>query len=255
MFALPTPKIDGISAITITSPDLETSLAFYQTLGFKELYRADMPFPWIQITDGALLMMLRKDSTPYIALTYYVNEIDALVAELESAGILFETKPKAADMIKRCLIKSPDQMNISLVSLVEGFIQPAGKTMLTTPPQDYYNPEKYTNKVCGMFGELAHPVKNLEASIVFWDKLGFKCLSKMTHPYNWAIVSDGSGIIGLHETDSFANPAITFFASDMKEKIETLKNNGLKNFTQKGETNIVITTPEKQYINLFKLGI
>ena len=63
MFEILVPKIDGISAITITSPDLEKSLSFYQKLGFKELYRADVPFPWIQITDGALLIMLRKDST------------------------------------------------------------------------------------------------------------------------------------------------------------------------------------------------
>lgn len=255
MFTLPTPKIDGISAITITSPDLEASLLFYQTLGFKELYRADMPFPWIQISDGALLMMLRKDNTPYIALTYYVKDIDRLVAALESEGIVFTTRPNAGDMIKRCLIQSPDKMNISLVSWVDGFMKPPGQTMLTTAPQDYAKPEKYTNRICGMFGELAHPVKDLNLSIAFWEKLGFLCLSKMTSPYNWAIVSDGLSIIGLHETDSFMHPAITFFASDMKEKIENLKNKGLTNYTQKGRTNIVIETPEKQNINLFTLGM
>ena len=149
MFEIPTPKIDGISAITITSPDLEKSLTFYQMLGFKELFRADMPFPWIQITDGALLLMLRKDSKPYIALTYYVKEIDKLVANLEADGVSFVTKPEATELIKRYLMKSPDNMNVSLVTLVDGFVKPAKPTMLTTPPQDFSNPDKYANKVCG----------------------------------------------------------------------------------------------------------
>ena len=127
--------------------------------------------------------------------------------------------------------------------------------MLTTPPQDFSNPDKYANKVCGLFGELAHPVQDIDKSMIFWEKLGFKLLSRMTTPYNWTIISDGLSIIGLHQTESFVKPAITFFACDMKEKIEKLKTNGLAGFTDKGGSNIVLTTPEEQNINLFKLGI
>src|SRR5215203_3934495 len=178
MFDLPKPKLGDVSAITITSPDLERSLVFYQKLGFKELYRADVPFPWIQISDGALLMMLRQDNTPYIALTYYVKGIDKLVAALEVEGILFTTKPNPTDMIKRCVMKSPDGMNVSLVSFVDDFVQPTGQTLLTMPPTDYNNPDKYVNKFCGMFGEFAHPVADIDKSMVFWEKLAFKLLSK-----------------------------------------------------------------------------
>ncbi len=245
MFDLPKPKLGTISAITITTPDLETSLSFYQKLGFKELYRADFPFPWIQITDGALLIMLRKDKTPYIALTYYVKNIEALTADLESEGIEFTTKPNSGEMIKRYLIKSPDGMNVSLVTFVDGFMQPAGETMLTMQPKDFGNPEKYVNKVCGIFGEFAHPVADIDKSTEFWKKLGFKILSRMTTPYNWAIISDGLSIVGLHQTDSFVNPTITFFASDMKEKIENLKAKGITEFTEKNSSNIVVLTPEK----------
>jgi len=253
---LPKPKIGNISAITITSPDLEKSLAFYQKLGFKELYRADMPFPWIQITDGALQLMLRKDNTPYIALTYYVNNIDKTVHDLETEGIGFVTKPNPAELIKRCLMRSPDGMNVSLVTLVEGFMQPTGQTMLTMPPQDYSNPDKYINKTCGLFGEFAHPVTDIDISMTFWEKLGFKILSKTTSPYPWAVISDGLNIVGLHQTKSFSAPTITFFAADMKDKIEKLKNNGFNNFIEYGkQSNVVVTTPEKQHINLFQLGM
>src|SRR5690348_3149384 len=101
MFAIPTPKLGSATAITIASPDPDASLRFYQKLGFTELMRMDFPFPWIQISDGALLIMLRKDDDRYIALTYYVNNIEQIVNELETQGISFIQKPKNTDMVKR----------------------------------------------------------------------------------------------------------------------------------------------------------
>src|ERR1041385_7782707 len=120
---LPTPKLGDVTAITITSPDLENSLAYYQRLGFKELFRSDFPFSLIQISDGALMMMIRKDNNPYCAMTYYVKDMNKVVTELESAGIIFSQKPKDFDMIKRAIFQSPDNVTISLVSFVDGFVQ------------------------------------------------------------------------------------------------------------------------------------
>lgn len=252
---LPTPKLGAVTAITIASPDLEISLNYYQQLGFKEIFRADFPFPWIQITDGALLIMLRKDKNPYIALTYYADEFENVVKELKTAGVQVNEMPTPDPIIKRYLIQSPDRHNITLVT-VEGFYQPPGPTMLTMPQQDYMNPDKYVNKICGMFGEFAHPVSDLGASILFWEKLGFKTMSKFTSPYPWAILSDGIAVVGLHQTKHFSHPTITYFAKDSKEKIENLKSKKLKDFPEKAATsNIKLTTPEKQHINLFGLGM
>lgn len=252
---IPTPVLGEVSAITITSPDLDRSFGFYQKLGFKEVMRMDFPFPWIQVSDGALLIMLRKDNDPYIALTYYVKDIDKSVMLIEDAGFKFSEKPKPADMVKKYLLRSPDGVNISLVNIFEGFTQPGGPTMLTMPYQDYNNPEKYVNKTCGMFGELAIPVKDLDQSISFWEKLGFATLSKMSRHYPWAILSDGLAIIGLHQTEDFNTPVITFFAADMKQKIEDLRLKDIEIFKEINPGNIVLTTPEKQKINLFGLGM
>src|SRR5690349_7573258 len=113
--------------------------------------RMDFPFPWIQISDGALLIMLRKDTDRYIALTYYVSDIDQIVNELETKGIAFTQKPKSTDMVKRYVMQSPDGMNISLVHIPDNvFQQPSGPTMLTMPQGDYFKPEKYVNKSIGM---------------------------------------------------------------------------------------------------------
>ena len=253
---LPEPLLGNISALTIATPDLETSLQFYQKLGFKEVMRMDFPFPWIQITDDALLIMLRKADEPYLALTYYSANADKIAADVESRGIQFISKPRDTDMVKRYLFQSPDGLNVSLVGIPDGFSGPSGKTMLTMEQQDYFKPENYTNKTAGMFGELAHPVADLNESIAFWEKIGFKPLSKFASPYPWAILTDGLAVVGLHQTTNYTYPAITFFASDMKDKIEKLRAQGLGELKEMGgSSNVVLKTPEQQHIFLFKLGM
>ena len=252
---LPYPILGEITAFTITTPDIDASFALYKQLGFSEVFRADWPFPWLQISDGAILIMLRKDPNPYIALTYYVREIDKVAADLERKAIDFSFRPKDTDMLKRYVFQSPDRLNISLVSIMEGFSQPPGPTMLRMDQKDYFNPEKYVNKTCGMFGEFAHPVTDLDNSIAFWGLLGFSAVSRFTSPYPWAILSDGLSVVGLHQTKHFSQPTITFFAADMKEKINKLKEHGLTDYTAQGEANITINTYEKQKINLFKMGM
>lgn len=252
---LPVSLLGDISAITIATPNLENSLQYYQKLGFKEIGRADFPFPWIQITDEALLIMLRKDKDPYLALTYYSKNGEKAAAEVEQKGITLLSKPKAADMIKRYLFQSPDGLNISIVTVPEGFRKPAGTTMLTMNQSDYFNPEAYTNPVIGMFGELAHPVADLDKSIAFWEQIGFGVLSRFTSPYPWAILSDGLSVVGLHQSQHFGAPAITYFAADMKEKTEKLKREGLENYTEQSPGNLRLTTPEQQQFFLFRMGM
>lgn len=252
---IPTPILGDISAITITSPDLNASLAFYQRLGFKEVMRSDVPFPLIQVSDGALLIMLRKDPTPYISLTYYVKNLAAVVKEMEQKGITFSRKPKDKGMIKRYIFQSPDGLNIALVTFVPGMVAPSGAGMLTMPQQDMFDPEKYVNKAAGMYGELAHPVADLDKSLAFWASLGFTFVSRQSMPYPWAIISDGLSVVGLHQTTDFSYPALTFFAADMRSKIDKLKAQGLTNYKEKGAGNIVLVTPEQQHINLFGMGM
>ena len=256
MFDLPKPKLGDISGLTINCPDLEASLEFYQKLGFTELFRGDFPFKLIEITDGQIQIMLRQSPTLYFALTYYPRNIEAVVEELESAGIEFWEKTNTeTDYLRRYITTTPDGLNVSFVMYVDAFSQPPGPTMLTMPQGDYFDPEKYVNKTIGLFGEIAHPVLDLDASILFWKKLGFATLSKFASPYPWAIISDGLNSVGLHQTTDFDYPAITYFAVDMAERIEKLKAAGITDLTEKSSGNVVLLTPEGQHINLFTLGM
>jgi len=249
-------KLGDVACVYLTTPDLDSSTAVYEKLGFPKIASNTFPVPWSQSSDGSLLIMMRKDNTPYIGLTYYTNNIEKVVADLEKEGIVFTSKPKDSDPIKRYYFKSPDGFNIMLASNLGGFTQPSGMTMLTMKPADFQSAEKYPNKKSGVFGEYCHPVTDLKKSIEFWTKLGFTLKAEMDSPYPHAIMSDGLMIIGLHQTKNFNYPAITYFGLNTAQRIGEMKQKGLTGFTEfMGMGNQVLTTFEKQHFFMFSIGM
>ena len=116
--------------------------------------------------------------------------------------------------------------------------------------------EKYPNKKCGVFGEFCHPVADLDKSISFWQKIGFTLKGKMDAPYPHAIMSDGLMIIGLHQTQNFNYPVVTYFGVNTAQRIEELKQQGLRNFNEvMGKNNQSLTTFEGQHFFLFNMGM
>jgi len=63
-------------------------------------------------------------------------------------------------------------------------------------------------------------------------------------------------IIGLHQTQNFTYPAITYFGINTAKRTEQLKEKGFTNFTEfMGKNNIVVNTWEGQHFFLFSLGM
>ncbi|MEP7371846.1 MAG: hypothetical protein ABI675_00570 [Chitinophagaceae bacterium] len=249
-------KLGEVACVYVTTPDLDSSVAVYEKLGFPKIASNTFPIPWSQVSDGSPLIMMRKDATPYIGLTYYVTDIENVAAQLEKDGIVFVSKPKEGDPIKRYYIKSPDGFNIMLASNLGGFQPPTGITLLNMKPEDFNAANKYPNKQCGVFGEFAHPVTDLKASVAFWKKLGFKTSAEMKEPYPHAILTDGLMIIGLHQTTHFTYPAVTYFGLNTEKRVQQLKDNGLKNFSEvAGKKNVVFKTFEGQHFFIFLMGM
>jgi len=152
---------------------------------------------------------------------------------------------------------SPDSLAVNLIHYdPAGMYQPQGKTLLNFPQEDFSKAEKLPNPNCGIFGEFATAVKDLNSAVAFWQGLGFEAKSVNQEPYPWAILSDGINILGLHQTKDFDYPAITYFAPDMSERVKRLKESGIDLFSErKGEggskRNFILTTPEGQKIFLF----
>jgi predicted lactoylglutathione lyase len=249
-------KLGEAACVYITTADLDSSVALYEKLGFQKTGSNTFPAPWAQVSDGSLVIMLRKEATAYIGLTYYSGNVEKLAADLEKDGIVFTQQPKEGDQIKRYYFKSPDGFNIMLASNTGGFQQPKGMTMVDMKPEDFMKPEKYPNKECGVFGEFCHPVANLAASLSFWKKIGFTAKYETAAPYPHAILTDGLMIIGLHQAKNFDYPAITYFGLNTEKKIQLLKEKGLSNFAvMAGKNNQVLVTWEKQHFFIFSLGM
>jgi hypothetical protein len=249
-------KLGEVACVYVTTTDLDSSMTVYEKLGFQKIASNTFPVPWVQASDGSLLIMMRKDANPYIGLTYYVTDIEKVTEQLEKDGIVFTQKPKEGDPIKRYYFKSPDGLNIMLASNIGGFQQPHGITLLNMKPEDFQSADKYPNKQCGAFGEFCHPVSDLNKSIAFWKKLGFNIKSQVNAPYPYAILSDGLMLIGLHQTKNFTYPAVTYFGLNTEKRIQQLKEQGLKNFTEMaGKNNVVFKTWEGQHFFLFSLGM
>ncbi len=249
-------KLGDVASVYITTTNLDSSLAVYAKLGFSKTNSNVFPSPWAQVSDGSLMIMLRKDDTPYIGLTYYSRDVEKVAAQLEKDSIVFTGKPKEGDMIKRYYFKSPEGFNIMLSSNLGGFTPPSGPTMLTMKPTDFADATKYPNQLCGAFGEFAFPVKEVNTSLAFWKKLGYKSTAVMKEPYPYVIITDGLMLIGLHQTDHFNYPAITYFGINTANRIKQLKENGLTNFSEvQGRNNVSLKTWEGQHFFIFSMGL
>ena len=159
-------------------------------------------------------------------------------------------------MVKRWYIKSPDGLMIALVNNLGGFTQPTGITLANMKAADYNTADKFPNKQCGVFGEFAIPVTDLNRSVAFWKKLGFTTSAEMKEPYPLAIMTDGLMIIGLHQTTEFNFPAITYFGINTEKRIADLKAKGLQPFKEfGGKGHFMLDTWEGQHMFIFSLGM
>jgi len=80
-------KLGKATQISIGTSDIQKSFAFYQKLGFQKIAGDTLPYPWIQISDGSILLHLNQDGQKYMGLAYFSKEMDKKVNDLEKMGI------------------------------------------------------------------------------------------------------------------------------------------------------------------------
>ncbi|PCJ88434.1 MAG: hypothetical protein COA57_03400 [Flavobacteriales bacterium] len=252
-------KLGEAAQITIGTPSTKRSFEFYRQLGFVKVSEGKNPNPWVQVTDGTLLIFLNQDRLSYISLTYFSRNSRTKLMELDRIGVNFLQRSEKKAKSPTGTFLSPNKLVITIIEHdTANMYRPKGKTLKDISKVDIRNPEKYPNIKCGVFGEFTHPVKDLAVSVEFWKKVGFELLSINQKPYPWAIVSDDNIILGLHQTKHFKQPAITYFAPDMAERINRLQQEGMKGIMGFGKQNgsiknAVVKTPEGQQVFLFSM--
>ena len=217
--------------------DLEAEVQFFQKLGFKLLGRDIVPYPWANLFDGAVRVVLNGDDRDYVGITYFAEDILDQATNLQD--IVFVENNLCIGSENYKTLQDPSGVYIHLI--------PQKPNSNTIPVTNIKNPV-----FLDRFGEFAIPVANIDESIAFWEKLGYQTHGRYTQPYNWAILTDREHmVIGLHQTTMFEKPHLTYFAKDMSDKIKNLESIGVKMQSFGGEQNKIATSPNGHKVNLF----
>ena len=110
-----------------------------------------------------------------------------------------------------------------------------------------------SNQKLGGVSQITIGTSNLEASLPFYAKLGFEVIARDTQPNPWAHVSDGGILILLNE-DGQSHMGLTYFSTDMPQKVAALKAEGV-NFVEEMEQGgkpfmATLETPDGFYVTL-----
>lgn len=193
-------KLGKYVEISTSVQDDEAALAFYQKLGFQyQNYRV--------LSDGSINLNLAPPDVAAPMLRYAGSDIAALQAD----GLELQQDQRGV-----ATFTTPEGLHIMLSPHESRVPMPAGTPLERTPLSR-----------CGKFGEYALPVANVQAAIAYWEKLGFTTLHASDEPEPYAILMDDLIVIGLHKTDDFSVPHITYFAPDMPERIAALQADGI----------------------------
>lgn len=247
-------KLGRAAYLTIGTTNVDTSMGLYEKLGFKRENEGSAPVRWTEICDGSLHIILVEGKDEYLGLTYVSDDIDSGIETLKAVGLrpvmTVGTEEAPRQVIAQIRPGVLVSINQSRPDVDYNYVS---KTLMDI---DFANltPENFPNSQCGIFGELALNINQLDTEIAFWEKIGFSVGEKNTMPYPWAIVSDGLFIIGLHETDEFDQPALTYFDLNMDEKIKRLQETGVEFASIDNDNSGTINTPEGQRFFLFPLG-
>jgi catechol 2,3-dioxygenase-like lactoylglutathione lyase family enzyme len=198
-------------SVTLGIPSLEESLPFYQKMGFRVADASEEPYPWAVLDDGQIQIGLHQDGMTYQGLTYFAADMDERIARLEEKGVDFAVKKELGGRTFQAIFMGADELAISLIRYADA-----------RPPA-----RRAPNSRLHIFGEYSLGVDNLDFSIAYWNEFGFETRHRAEEPYPWAILGDGLLVMGLHQTDDFRGPTLTYFAPDMDARVARLRENGV----------------------------
>jgi catechol 2,3-dioxygenase-like lactoylglutathione lyase family enzyme len=103
-----------LNHVTLRVADLERSVAFYQLLGFTQLVASD-GYARFLCPDGESTLSLESRGEPprstgtEVTIHFETDRLDALVAELEDRGVVFEQQPTDQPYLWReATLRDPD---------------------------------------------------------------------------------------------------------------------------------------------------
>lgn len=203
---------------------------FFEKLGYKKLTGSDHE---AMITDGLMVYKLESASSVKAGLTYFSENWASLGQNLKQNGIDIEQR-----------LADPNGVVIKW----EKGSRPSAEGRAITK--------------CGTFYELSIETEKFDATITFWEKLGFKIYMHTSQATRWLGMQDDWIKIGIYEKGQcphvFRTPAIAYFEADMPERLKHLRSERVE-FVQEIHDKQgliaegILQSPDEQMLFLFKV--
>lgn len=219
--------------ISLHTPDIQASLEFYESLGFRQAPVGEAwPYPYAVITDGRLILGLHGAVVRAPALTFVLPDLAHGIERLRERGIQFDQERIGADVFNQATFTDPHGISVNL--LEARTFSPIADQSPTT---------------CGYFVELGIPVRDAQAGREFWEPLGFVAMEEVLLPFARTALTSDHLNLGLYRTRAFRQPSLTFEDADMLERLARLRERGFKLLDEMPDslddsTNAILVAPE-----------
>jgi catechol 2,3-dioxygenase-like lactoylglutathione lyase family enzyme len=195
--------------ISLHTPDIQASLAFYESLGFVQATTGESwTHPYAVVTDGRLFLGLHARDCPPLAVTFVQPELARHAAELKALGVEFHSEQFDSESFNELSFADPQGLRVNVV-----------EARTFSPPAL----ERYTESTCGYFTELGVPVRDFQIGREFWEQLGFVGMEPDSEPFARLSLTSNHLNIGLYRSRALRLPVLAFEDSDMAERISRLR--------------------------------
>ena len=221
--------------ISLHTPDIQASLAFYESLGFVQATTGDTwTHPYAVVTDGHLYVGLHGRDCPPLTVTFVKPELALSVPKITALDIALTRANLDAESFNEISFADPHGLPIHVVE-ARTFSPPALDLL--------------TESTCGYFAELGIPVRDYANGREFWEQLGFVGMDAEDEPFARVSLTSDHLNIGLYRSRALRYPVLTFESEDMRERIARLKEKKLHLSDEMPDaldaaTNAVLIAPE-----------
>lgn len=200
--------------LVLSCTDVIQSMAWWSRIGFTPTPgNTSRPDSAITMSDGQLVITLVKDFLPSPILMFASRNIRMLKDSLDSlrVPVLYDVHGPTLGELR---LKSPSNVHIA--------VRPSDSEKRVPVSGD-------SNIACGKFTEVSVSVADfpIKKEKMYWEMLDFSIRKSGDTPYKYAIITDGYVNVGLHELRDIPSVAITYFAPDMKARLDRLKKAGI----------------------------
>lgn len=198
--------------ISIHTPDIQASLAFYESLGFHQAAVGEVwKHPYAVVTDGRLCLGLHQYVFSSPSLTFVQPDLAASLRPLRRLGIEFVFERLGEEIFNEAGLRDPLGQMVTLL-----------EARTFSPPVL----ESHRGSVCGYFSEFALPAGDFEPARRFWESLGFIALDEEALPFPRLTLTSDHLNLGLYRSRVMRQPMLRFEDEAMPERLEQLRADG-----------------------------